>query len=62
MIRKGDFEYGQIALDGVFGSETTRAVKALQKQNGLMDDGIVGPLTRELLLPYAVNPYSEVGG
>ena len=62
MIRKGAFKYSEIALDGVFGSGTTSAVKALQKQNGLLDDGIVGPLTRELLLPYAIKPYTEVGG
>lgn len=35
--------------DGVFGSRTKRAVKAMQKANGLTADGIVGPKTWEVI-------------
>jgi len=34
-----------IATDGVFGKATEAAVKAFQRETGLKDDGIVGPLT-----------------
>jgi len=33
------------AIDGIFGPKTTAAVKAYQKQKGLVADGIVGPKT-----------------
>lgn len=36
-------------LDGIFGGETERAVKQFQAENGLVDDGIVWPLTWEKL-------------
>src|SRR5690606_17765463 len=32
-------------VDGIFGSRTESAVKAFQKDNGLVVDGIVGPKT-----------------
>jgi peptidoglycan hydrolase-like protein with peptidoglycan-binding domain len=37
--------FGTAAPDGVFGNETTGAVKAFQRQSGIADDGIVGPMT-----------------
>jgi hypothetical protein len=36
-------------IDGVFGKITQTAVKRLQEDYGLVDDGLVGPSTRELL-------------
>ncbi|MDM7855298.1 peptidoglycan-binding domain-containing protein [Cellulomonas alba] len=36
----------KLALDGVFGKETTKAVKAFQKEHGLPQVGRMGPLTR----------------
>lgn len=36
---------GGLAVDGVFGAQTTSAVKALQGRKGLVRDGVVGPLT-----------------
>jgi hypothetical protein len=38
-------EYLNISVDGNFGPNTEKAVKLWQKQNGLLDDGIVGPIT-----------------
>ncbi|OLP17247.1 hypothetical protein BST81_17760 [Leptolyngbya sp. 'hensonii'] len=37
-------------IDGVFGAETRAAVRALQRQNRLTADGVVGPATWNLLL------------
>ena len=37
------------AVDGVFGSQTTQAVKYFQRKNGLPADGIVGPATLKAL-------------
>lgn len=39
-----------IRVDGVFGPKTERAVKAFQRQNGLVADGIVGPKTWNALI------------
>jgi resuscitation-promoting factor RpfB len=38
-----------ITADGVFGSQTERAVKRFQKRKGLTVDGVVGPQTRDAL-------------
>jgi peptidoglycan DL-endopeptidase CwlO len=35
----------KVAVDGQFGPQTAQAVKDFQKQNGLTQDGVVGPLT-----------------
>ena len=37
------------SVDGVFGSQTTQAVKYFQRKNGLTPDGIVGPTTLRAL-------------
>ncbi|MDP3214040.1 MAG: peptidoglycan-binding domain-containing protein, partial [Deltaproteobacteria bacterium] len=42
-----------VAVDGVFGPRTERAVMEFQDANGLAVDGIVGPRTWSLLAPYA---------
>lgn len=38
-----------LALDGIFGKKTQTAVMAFQKKNKLKTDGVVGPITREIL-------------
>lgn len=40
---------GGIAVDGVFGPNTVKAVKAFQKKAGVTVDGIVGPVTASRL-------------
>ena len=37
------------AVDGIYGSATTAAVKLFQKKNGLTPDGITGPATLRAL-------------
>jgi Putative peptidoglycan binding domain/Transglycosylase SLT domain len=39
-----------LEVDGLFGRDTESAVKRLQREHGLDDDGIVGPLTWAALL------------
>ncbi len=41
--------YDPGGADGVFGSKTVTAVKQLQKEYGLVADGIVGQKTWEML-------------
>jgi len=38
-----------VSADGVFGSQTERAVKRFQRSKGLTADGVVGPDTRDAL-------------
>lgn len=45
-------KYGQEEPDGQFGPTTDAAVKAVQKQNGLDQDGIVGEKTWPVILAY----------
>ena len=42
--------YGPISNDGALGPATKEAVKKFQRQEGLADDGIPGPLTEAKLL------------
>lgn len=49
LIEKG-YPLPKYGADGKFGNETKKAVKAFQKDNGLIADGIVGPLTWGKLL------------
>lgn len=42
--------YGPISNDGALGPATQEAVKKFQRQEGLSDDGIPGPLTEAKLL------------
>ena len=39
-----------VSLDGVFGSQTEAAVRAFQRQNNLVPDGIVGPKTWAIIV------------
>jgi len=44
-----DRGFGQVGVDGIFGSGTERSVKRFQKSKGLGVDGIVGPNTLSAL-------------
>jgi len=48
--------YPITSLDGVFGAETERAVKAFQAENGLTADGVVGSATWRALFNSAGRP------
>ncbi len=50
------FLYPITNLDGIFGGETERAVRAFQSENGLNADGIVGPATWQALLSSSGRP------
>jgi len=44
LISRG-YDVGPSGADGIFGTNTERAVKSFQKASGLVADGIVGPMT-----------------
>lgn len=41
-----------LVVDGIFGANTEKAVLEIQKRYNLVQDGIVGPRTREVLIKY----------
>ena len=45
-------DLGPDNLDGVFGPQTEKVVKDFQQLNGLVVDGVVGPITWSHLHPY----------
>jgi cell wall-associated NlpC family hydrolase len=49
MVRALQARLGGISVDGIFGPQTERAVKAFQRANGIAADGYVGPLTTRAL-------------
>jgi peptidoglycan hydrolase-like protein with peptidoglycan-binding domain len=51
-LKARGYEFG--AVDGVFGSATTEAVKQFQREFGLEEDGIAGPDTWQALNVYVV--------
>lgn len=57
LIRAG---YAPGRADGIFGSNTERAVKQFQRVLGLRQDGIIGPRTWEFLQPFALESDPDV--
>ena len=52
-------QFLNIKIDGEFGPGTSSAVKKWQKENGIKDDGIVGPITWDLMeLSEAEEPFT----
>lgn len=49
LLKEAGFNPGP--MDGEFGPGTEQAVKAFQKSEGLLDDGIAGPRTISALTP-----------
>ncbi|KAB2348898.1 peptidoglycan-binding protein [Actinomadura rudentiformis] len=42
--------HSEVKIDGVFGASTEKAVRAVQRWGGVLDDGVVGPSTWPVLL------------
>ncbi|MCT8137951.1 peptidoglycan-binding protein [Anaerobacillus sp. CMMVII] len=55
-----DAGYYHFEKDGIFGSRTTEAVKAYQKDNGLQIDGIIGEETYEHLSGVSITVENEI--
>jgi len=53
--------YGVIAVDGVFGAATERAVKSFQSARGLSADGVIGARTWTALLSSGWRPVLSQG-
>lgn len=56
LLEKG---YDPKGIDGIFGPNTEKAVKAFQKDKGLVVDGKVGPKTKDILFNEIVLPKEE---
>jgi len=54
-----DKGYDPKGVDGIFGANTEKAVKAFQKANGLTVDGKVGPKTKDILFKPVEQPKDE---
>lgn len=50
VLRKYGYRLGKSGVDGIFGSNTERAVKDFQRDEGIGVDGIVGPVTEKALV------------
>ena len=57
-----DLGYYTGKVDGLQGTYTTEAIKTFQKDNGLKEDGIVGPITKATLFPTYSNVMIETNG
>ena len=49
----------RLKVDGQFGEKTRRAVKRFQKEHGLQQDGVPGPLTRKRIQELLVDPNTQ---
>ena len=61
LLKAFGYDIGPTGADGIFGPKTESAVKAFQRDNGLIADGIVGNKTSEALAAKA-GSLSENGG
>lgn len=57
-LRRAGYDPGPI--NGVFGSETERAVKQFQRVLGARQDGIIGPVTWQYLEPFSLESDPDV--
>lgn len=44
-----DLQYGPLAVDGILGEKTKDAIRSLQKDTGLLPDGVAGPKTQSTI-------------
>ncbi|MEJ1935639.1 peptidoglycan-binding protein, partial [Nostoc sp. NIES-2111] len=49
VVRYLQFRVG-VEVDGIYGAQTEAAIKRFQRQNGLLADGIVGPVSWQKLI------------
>ena len=56
-----DWGYNPGKVDGIYGAQTEKAVRAFQKKNGLSVDGIAGPATLKAMGIYSSSGGSSVG-
>ena len=51
--------FGPLETDGVFGVRTRSALRRFQGENGLRQDAVAGPVTRQALLPWTTGALSH---